>query len=188
MGDSDMAVDCAEIFGMPSSEIKPLLIRAEPLFNKTAKGLVSEEKFWEKLSEILGKPKPKDCAKKYREICQRNIKFSTEIFDLVKELNNRGIKTAVLSNLFKWQADITRKNKGYDNFSQLFLSCYEGYKKPEIEIYNLVLKKLGLKSEECIFVDDRERNILPAKSLGIKTILAKNPEQVIKDVLDIINL
>ena len=59
--------------------------------------------------------------------------------------------------------------------------------KPEPEIYSLAVNKLEIKPEECIFVDDKEENLVPANKMGMKTVLAKNPKQIIKEVLDIIN-
>jgi putative hydrolase of the HAD superfamily len=61
-------------------------------------------------------------------------------------------------------------------------------RKPELKIYRLTLKKLKVKPEECIFIDDKEKNLKPAKKLGIKTVLAKNPKQVIRDVCKILRI
>jgi FMN phosphatase YigB (HAD superfamily) len=36
------------------------------------------------------------------------------------------------------------------------------------------LKKLKIDPRQCIFVDDKKENLLPAKKLGMKTILFKN--------------
>lgn len=184
--DSHMFIDCAEIYNMPSEEIRELDEKIDPILTELDKGLIDEDDFWKKYSCILGKSEPDNCVKKYREIYQTNLKFHTEFFDLAKDLRNKGIKTAVFSNIFQFQADIIRKNGGYDCFDKLFLSCDKKMVKPDLGFYRLVVKELKIEPEDCLFIDDREINLTPAKSLGMKTVLVKNSEQAIKDVLDII--
>ena len=43
--------------------------------------------------------------------------------------------------------------------------------KPSPEIYRFMLNKLQLPANECVFIDDRRRNLAPAAELGIETIL-----------------
>lgn len=186
-GDAVMSDDCAEIFSMPVDEAKELLKSPAEIFTKCSKGLIKEDEFWKGISAILGKPEPEGCAEKYREICSKNIKFSQEMLEFAKDLKSKGIKTAVLSNIFKFQADVVKSKGGYEAFGEIFLSCDAGTKKPELGFYLLAVNKLGVKPEECIFIDDKERNLLPAQNLGMKTVLAKNPPQIISDVLNIIN-
>jgi len=41
--------------------------------------------------------------------------------------------------------------------------------KPDEDIFQYFLSETGLKSKECLFVDDAERNISTAKKLGFQT-------------------
>lgn len=54
---------------------------------------------------------------------------------------------------------------------QLFQKAYYSHtlrlRKPEVEIYEFVLKDAGLKGQETLFIDDREDNIEGGKKLGI---------------------
>lgn len=55
-------------------------------------------------------------------------------------------------------------------FSIFFSSCWLGVRKPTREIYERVL---GIAQEDpgrCVFVDDREQNLAPARTLGMRTI------------------
>ena len=54
--------------------------------------------------------------------------------------------------------------------------------KPGREIYELLLKRYGLKAEECVFLDDTARNITGAENVGIHGILFKNKEQAIEEL------
>lgn len=53
-------------------------------------------------------------------------------------------------------------------------SSYVGMRKPNVRFYKYVLKKYHLQPEECVFVDDKLKNIAPAKELGIKTFHYQN--------------
>lgn len=62
----------------------------------------------------------------------------------------------------------------HEGFSPLILSHQVGLSKPDPRIYELMLQQLGFSANECIFVDDMEKNLLPAKQMGIKTLLAND--------------
>jgi HAD superfamily hydrolase (TIGR01509 family) len=47
-------------------------------------------------------------------------------------------------------------------------------KKPDPEIYNLALSKLGLKPEEAMVVEDSKNGVKASKAAGIKTIVTTN--------------
>ena len=56
------------------------------------------------------------------------------------------------------------------HFEELILSYLVGSSKPEEAIYHEVMKRSGLKAEECLFVDDLPANIEAASKLGMNTI------------------
>lgn len=62
------------------------------------------------------------------------------------------------------------------------LSYQDQLIKPQPEIYELLLSRYHLNPEECVFLDDTERNLFPAQALGMKTILVKNHEQAVRDL------
>lgn len=101
-------------------------------------------------------------------------KVNKKVVKIVGDLKRRGYKIALLSNVYKHRAIIIRKNGDYRIFPNVFLSCDIGIRKPDKKIYEHVIEKLKAKPEECIFIDDREINLAPARKLGFKTILFKN--------------
>ena len=46
--------------------------------------------------------------------------------------------------------------------------------KPDTDIYKWLMDKYTLKSEECIFIDDREENIQGAINVGMQGIVFQN--------------
>lgn len=57
------------------------------------------------------------------------------------------------------------------------LSYQDKVIKPDTKIYQLLLERYGLRAEECVFLDDTEKNLPPARALGIQTILFEDREQ-----------
>ncbi|MGA2417754.1 MAG: HAD family phosphatase [Candidatus Staskawiczbacteria bacterium] len=184
-------VDIADLYKLPKEYVSSKREEAKPVMELFDKGLLSEEDFWEKVSKILGHPIPKDITKTVREVMRETYKkdfaFFPEMLEFNKELRARGIKTAVLSNILIFQAEVIREKEGYKDFDAVILSYQEGLRKPgDLDFYHLAPKRLGVKPEECIFIDDKEENLPPAQSIGIKTVLFKNSQQAIKEILEII--
>jgi epoxide hydrolase-like predicted phosphatase len=79
-------------------------------------------------------------------------------------------------------------NQLMEHFDVFLESRVLGQRKPEIALYKHTLQQLQEKSGEelppssVIFVDDIGTNLKPMKELGVHTILARNTQQVIKDI------
>lgn len=54
--------------------------------------------------------------------------------------------------------------------------------KPWREIYELLLSRYGLKAEECVFLDDTEKNVDAAVEAGFAGIVFKTKEQAQKEL------
>ena len=59
-------------------------------------------------------------------------------------------------------------------FDEVVFSCEIGLMKPDQRIFKVMTKKLGVKMEECLFIDDSRKNIIAAKKLGMQTIRFKD--------------
>ncbi|MCS7249470.1 MAG: HAD-IA family hydrolase [candidate division WOR-3 bacterium] len=116
------------------------------------------------------------------------------------ELIKRGLKLAVISDAPKLQAYLRLCYLGFLNY----FDCVVAYedtkkKKPDPEPFLLVLKKLNLEPKEVIMVGDwRERDIIGAKLVGIKTAFARygdtfntkesNADYELNDIIEIIKI
>lgn len=73
-------------------------------------------------------------------------------------------------------------------FEGILVSGVEKMKKPDHEIYNLMLSRYDLNPEESLFIDDSAKNIKGAEECGIKGIICKNPQQVKEDLAKLLGL
>ncbi|GAA1164188.1 hypothetical protein GCM10009630_72950 [Kribbella jejuensis] len=87
---------------------------------------------------------------------------------LVRRINQRGIRTALLSN--SWGNTYPRDT--WDGmFDDIVISGEVGLRKPEPEIFRLAAGRLGLEPAECVFVDDLQLNVDGARAVGMTAIL-----------------
>lgn len=103
--------------------------------------------------------------------------------DWVKELKAKGYGVYYLSN-YSWPAyrDCEEELAFIPYMDGGILSYREKVIKPEAAIYNLLMDRYGLKAEECVFLDDTEKNINGALAVGMKGIVFKNKEQAIEEL------
>jgi len=72
-----------------------------------------------------------------------------------------------------------------DLFDVFFSSCWLGVRKPTREIYERVLGMTQADPASCVFVDDREQNLAPARALGMKTIQFTSASQLGRSLTDL---
>lgn len=73
----------------------------------------------------------------------------------------------------------------YKYFSLFFSSCYMRCSKPKAPIYDNALCITQKTARECVFIDDREENLVVPKQLGMRTILCTEASQVRKELMDL---
>lgn len=120
--------------------------------------------------------------KHYGELAKAN----QEILNLINSIK-RHAKVYLFSNTTEMSNLHNSKIGLYDYFDGLFLSYQLGLKKPNKEFYEKVISDLKLKPDEILFVDDDQGNLVPAKELGMRTILfdvlKDNPAALSKKIL-----
>ena len=100
------------------------------------------------------------------------------------ELKKRGILTAILSNMGDNVLDnMMREFDWLPRFDVLVWSFQLRMAKPDPAIYRHVLKELGVKPEEALFIDDKLVNIQAAQALGMLAIQFTNVAKLRDDLI-----
>ena len=92
----------------------------------------------------------------------------------------------MITNIYELSAiKFEEKYTGFLNkFDTLTFSCDVGLMKPDHRIFNYTLTNLLIKPEEAIMVgDNTKRDIIPAKELGMKTILIDREKQRLEELI-----
>ncbi len=164
---------------MSHDELKPHWDAAG--YRDFSKGIIDESTFWRQFGESLGKPLNIDTTYVWSN-GSATSPFPA-LLAFTQELKDKGILTAVLSNTVKPLSESLRKTGAYNTFDVAVLSDEAGLAKPDRSIYELAVSKLGVLPEECIYIDDINKNVEPAREMGMSTILADdNPEHTISRI------
>jgi len=96
------------------------------------------------------------------------------ILELLSQASDNAVPVWCLSNdVGRWSRKL-RSNLGIDRFlAGSIISGDVGVRKPDREIYDVLVEASGHKAEDLLFVDDREKNVLAAREAGIKSTLFK---------------
>src|SRR5436190_18514535 len=99
--------------------------------------------------------------------------------EILKQLKQAGYPLYGLSN---WSAEtfpfVREKYNFFDLFDDMVISGEVGHVKPNREIFQILLEKIGRPAHECLFIDDALPNIQQANTMGFKTIHFESPEQL----------
>jgi phosphoglycolate phosphatase len=106
----------------------------------------------------------------YQKQCLHKTKPYSGIISLLMELQEQGIKMAVVTN----KAHAIANHIVTQVFPHMFLYTYGNSKdyprKPDATIVNKVIEEMGSNKEECVFIGDSDIDILTGKNAGMKTI------------------
>jgi HAD superfamily hydrolase (TIGR01549 family) len=120
------------------------------------KDLVKEEEIIERF-----------CAKTERTL-QRNA-------ELLKRLRSV-YRLGVISNFYGNVATLCKEAGLADSLEVILDSVEIGVSKPDPEIFRIALRRLNLAPAQAVFVGDSyERDIMPARELGVRTVWLKGP-------------
>ncbi|MET0614091.1 MAG: HAD family phosphatase [Thermoleophilaceae bacterium] len=152
-----------------------------PLF-VLERGEISEAEFGERLERHLGAHFD---VNRLRTLFFEGLEPNTPMIELVGELRDRGIRTALLTNnVREWEPLWRAKLPEVDELFELIVdSAFVGLRKPDPAIYSLTLERLGgVAPERCVFVDDLDVNCDTARELGMTAVRYENAGQAIPEI------
>ena len=156
---------------------------ANPLFELET-GRMSEARFLETLGAELtaqqGRPvELHGFGERYFDSLHPN----EPMIEFMRELRGRGYRMAICTNNVREWERLWRAKLPVDEIFEVVVdSGFVGYRKPEPEIYELTLERLGVAARTALFVDDIEANCTAARELGMQAVWFRSTEQAIADI------
>lgn len=133
------------------------------------RGEISEKEYW---SRVIRRGKWDISVERMESIVRENFYEIEGTREIIEELKAQGYKLGLLSIHTKEWIEYCDKKFDYQRLFHSVLYSFEAKAmKPEKEVYEMILKRLGSKPSESLFIDDYEKNLVPANKLGLKTIL-----------------
>lgn len=114
---------------------------------------------------------------------ERVSEVNIKILYLVNKLRNIKYNVIVFTDTIDIHDEYNKQRNIYTNFNKIYMSYKLGFAKAQgPSSYSRLLQKIKKKPNECIFIDDLESNILNARSVGLKSILYKNVQNLEKQL------
>src|SRR5207248_4046242 len=121
----------------------------------------------------------------FRDIYHSHLHANEPMISFLRELRDRGLRLALCTNNIREWEPLWRAKLPVDEiFDVVVDSAFVGMRKPEREIYELTLERLGdgVSASDCVFVDDVDVNCEMARELGMRAVHYGSPEQAIPEI------
>lgn len=175
----------AERFGVTRAELETFIFMSETSLRSEV-GELTDKAHWETVLRHFNQPVG-DHLKVYDEY------FSGDAID--KELLTFAIslkpdyQLGLLSNAWVNARPLLSRHFDFINvFDVSVFSCEVGMRKPDSAIFKMMLEKMGVESENAIFIDDLPSNIEGAKSVGLHAIRFTDTPTAIASVKTMLNI
>jgi 2-haloacid dehalogenase len=133
------------------------------------------------VSELASRfPQHRDLIRAYHDFWEDSIAGPIEeTVRIVERLRASGYRLVGLTN---WSAEkfrLTRRRyELFDLFDEIVVSGEVQMMKPERGIFELTLRRLGLRAEQCLFIDDSVKNVEAAAAMGFEVIHFQSPSHL----------
>ncbi len=156
---------------------------SHPLF-ELEKGELTEALFLERIADEL-EPELGHRPEMHRfsEIYFEALHPNPPMIELMRELKGRGLRMALLTNNVREWEPLWRSMVPIDDLFEVVVdSAFVGCRKPDPVIYEILLERIGLGGDQCLFVDDVEVNCEAARKLGMTAVHFRANEQAIEEI------
>jgi putative hydrolase of the HAD superfamily len=145
-------------------------------------GLISDDEFRTSMARQAGiDPTGWKQAVKNAEL------LNTDLLDYITQLRTT-YKTAILSNANR---GVLERKIGEEwlqkDFDEVVVSAEVGIVKPDPRIYKIVVDRLNVAMNECLYIDDRESFVDAGRQLGMKGLLYKDFDQLKSDMSQLLS-
>jgi putative hydrolase of the HAD superfamily len=160
--------------------------QADALFQQLETGAISPEAFFIKIQSLLPAPATHEQIRDAWNALL--LGFRSTSLAYLAELK-KDYQLFLLSNTNQIHYDYFTAQllaqTPYPSLESFFTKAYYsqniGLRKPDIEVFEYILKDAGIKAEETLFIDDSYTNFPNAEKLGMKIYLLK-PGMLIEDI------
>lgn len=157
---------------------KPEVVeQIKALDHASNKGSVTFDDFYRGIAELTGMPESE-----IRDFMSQNHPPNLELFDYIARDLKSKYKIGFLSNVANNLMDELFTKQQQEVFDDVVLSYEVKLAKPDVEIFELAAKRLGVEPHECVFVDDIQAYLGGADIAGMETALYTDFVQFRKNI------
>jgi putative hydrolase of the HAD superfamily len=111
------------------------------------------------------------------------LEANRELFDHLRGVRADGFPLVLCTNnVREWEVRWRAMLPIDEVFDAVVDSAWVGVRKPDREIYDVALARIGLPAPDVVFVDDVDVNIEAAAALGMRTVHFRETAQAIAEL------
>ena len=150
----------------------------DDLFKSNDYGFFGKQDYTSRLAELLGRSEDE-----VLEYIRHEHTLNHELVSFIREHIRPHYRVGLLSNIGReWIDDFFSRHQLHDLFDEVVLSGEEGMVKPNPEIYQLMLARLGVDAWQSIMIDDNTSNCVGAEQVGMSAIQFTTNRQLYSDL------
>lgn len=157
---------------------KKTLSEVNKLINKLDAGIIAQNEYYIEYEKLTGR----SIASQLRneKIDFKKIIISEKIINLIKTLKDNGYKLGLLSNVSrKLYEEVISPSSVPDLFDVCVYSFEIHLTKPDPNIFSYVANKLDEPENNCLMIDDLQKNCMGAQATKMRAIHFKNYEDLV---------
>ncbi len=145
-------------------------------------GLIGHEEFCDRITPLLSgyATNPVRGQDWMARVATVTWDVDEDMLNAVRQLINRGVPTVLVTN--SWGSEDAYPWDLLPDFTAALVSSVVKMRKPDPRIYELAAQSAGRAPADCVFVDDVESNLNPARELGMRTILHTSALETIAEL------
>lgn len=172
----------AERFNMEYEDIDKAVF-GSPSAQRASIGEITEQAHWK---EIGRRFKLSDAdLKSFEESFFAGDVIDHDFLEYIEMLRPK-YHVGLISNAWSGLREYITKEKILPSFDSVTISAEVGAAKPDAKIFQVALDRAKVKPEEAVFVDDFQVNIDACEAIGMKGVLFKSPQDVLKQLYQVL--
>lgn len=156
-------------------------VRGEPLV-LLFKGRITEEEYWNRVKKRGGW---KVDIEQFKKAVRENFVEINGTREILEVLSDGDYKLSLISDHVKEWIEFCEEKFDYHKlFDEIVYSFEDDVSalKTDGKPFEIMLERLSLRSEQCLFIDDLGKNLEVARNMGMKEIQFQNAEQLKKNL------
>jgi len=154
--------------GLPAGKLEHT-VHGSTAWMDAQRGAISPDAYWQIVAEMLDIPLQDIPALQHDYF--RDDFLDAELMETVHSLRQQGYKLGLLSNDALTLEAKLRDTYSIDQaFDVIMISARIGVLKPDAAAYRAMIRALGVRADECIFIDDNAANVDGARAVGMHAV------------------
>jgi epoxide hydrolase-like predicted phosphatase len=172
----------AERFNMEYEDIDKAVF-GSPSAHRASIGEITEEAHWKEIGKRF---KLSDVdLKAFEESFFAGDVIDRDLLEYIEMLRPK-YHVGLISNAWSGLREYMTKEKVITVFDSVTISAEIGAAKPDTKVFQAALNQANVRAEEAVFVDDFQVNITACESIGMKGVLFKSPQDLLKQLYQVL--